>query len=376
MGGNSLRSFEAPQRADATSTRVGTRGRRWTIVSVAVVSVLASCAVTWAAATVFAAPQASSVSDTYTTATVRLGRVESSISLNVAASWTKTLVASNLASGTVTSVVMAQGAELETGSILYTVDLRPVVVAEGQVPAFRDIAAPLKGADVSQLQAMLTHLGLYDGKADGEAGTSTVNAIKRWQKALGVEPDGVVHRGDLVFVPSLPARLTLDPSAITVGKAVGGGEPAIFGLPGSPTFTAPVAQSQAAAIPAGAEVEITAPSGQTWTAVAGSQATSSDTPDTTVVELSGLAGGPICGEECGSVPTADKTLLPSRAITVKPTSGMVVPSAALSTRANGTITVTDAKGQRHVVTVVAAAQGTSVITGVPEGLHVRIPVTS
>ena len=49
-----------------------------------------------------------------------------------------------------------------------------------------------KGDKVIQLQKRLTALGFYAGSADGKLGSSTVTAVKAWQKAAGVKQTGTV----------------------------------------------------------------------------------------------------------------------------------------------------------------------------------------
>ena len=49
-----------------------------------------------------------------------------------------------------------------------------------------------QGTDVSELQAALKLLGYYMGKVDGVYSESTAFAVSRFQKAAGLNPDGVV----------------------------------------------------------------------------------------------------------------------------------------------------------------------------------------
>ncbi|CVK17831.1 hypothetical protein SPSPH_015490 [Sporomusa sphaeroides DSM 2875] len=49
-----------------------------------------------------------------------------------------------------------------------------------------------RGADVAAIQTQLTELGFDAGAADGDFGDLTVSAVKAFQKARGLEPDGVV----------------------------------------------------------------------------------------------------------------------------------------------------------------------------------------
>jgi hypothetical protein len=157
-----------------------------------------------------------------------------------------------------------RGRRVTQGSTIYTVDLRPVVVARGAVPAFRPIGDGTKGEDVRQVQQMLTDLGFYNGEVGGEAGSVTAAAIRDWQKSLGQEPTGVVEVGDIIFVPQLPARVSVDGKVVYPGASLVSGEQVLAGLPASPVFTVPATETQAAMMPSGTRVEITSPSGAVW----------------------------------------------------------------------------------------------------------------
>jgi peptidoglycan hydrolase-like protein with peptidoglycan-binding domain len=49
-----------------------------------------------------------------------------------------------------------------------------------------------QGTEVSELQAALRLLGYYTGKVDGVYSESTANAVSQFQKAAGLNPDGIV----------------------------------------------------------------------------------------------------------------------------------------------------------------------------------------
>ncbi|HWR07950.1 C40 family peptidase [Sporomusa sp.] len=49
-----------------------------------------------------------------------------------------------------------------------------------------------QGADVAAIQSQLNSLGFNAGAADGDFGDVTVNAVKAFQKARGLEADGVI----------------------------------------------------------------------------------------------------------------------------------------------------------------------------------------
>lgn len=346
------------------------RAPRWMIVVVLVV-VLAGGA-GWAAATVFRPIDDPLVETSFTYATVAPGEVSASLNLNTVAAWSPIPAAANTAAGTVTGVSVSPGDELSQGSELYTVDLRPVVVAAGAVPAFRAIGEGMTGADVAQLQQMLIDLGFLRGRADGDARAATATAIRAWQKSLDRPQTGTVELGDVVFVPALPTRVSLDTAIISRGMTVAGGEQVVRALPPTPGFTIPVTEAQAARIPAGTRVEITAPDGSTWEAAASEQRRD-PASQSVVVTLTPVGDGAICGESCGLVPVSGEVQLSSRIVTVAAVSGLVVPSAALVSDAAGAISVLDESGSRIAVLVKASANGMSVIEGASDGLRVRVP---
>ena len=350
------------------------RRRRWLSgLGVGVVVLLVGAGIGWAGATVLTPAQDVLDSTAFTYVEVVPGEVGSSISLNTAAEWTPVPVGSNQASGTVTTVRVGPGDEVKQGSVLYTVDLRPVVIAEGAIPAFRALASGASGSDVTQLQALLKAIGRYSGPADGRFGYGTSVAVKAWQKSLGVYADGVVQLGDVIFVPSLPTRVALDATVIERGASVTGGEPVVTGLPPQPTFTVPVTDSQASLMPIGTRVEI-ANGELVWEGFVVDHESHPERGTTVILE--GKDGASICGEDCGTIPVTGQTLLLSKIVTVETVSGLVVPSAALLSAADGTVSVIDAEGVNHPVTVLTSARGMSVIEGVSAGMKVRIPAAS
>lgn len=113
--------------------------------------------------------------------------------------------------GTVTKLP-AVGQVTELGKELYRVDDQPVVVFIGATPLFRALDAPgLKGSDVAVLMENLAALGYQVGArprdpAKAELTPVVVDALKRWQKAQGVEQTGVLQPGR-VLVLDRPMRV-------------------------------------------------------------------------------------------------------------------------------------------------------------------------
>ncbi len=330
--------------------------------------------IAWAGIVVFAPADEVLDETPYTYVEVTEGEVGSSISLNAVASWETMPAGTNQASGTVTSVELIGGTAVNAGDVLYRVGLRPVVVAAGSVPAFRALDVGANGADVQQLQAFLASEGLYGGAQDGDFGWRTAQAVREWQAGLGVDDDGVVRLGDLIFVPELPARLSLDPKVIARGATLGGGEQAISGLAPHPSFEIPVAGAQASLIPVGTTVQIRADDAS-WSAIVSEQIPANDSDEVRLL-LVGPDGGSICGDGCAGIPTEGQSRFPSEVVTQAPVRGVVAPSAALISGPDGEVSVVDQSGVSHPVTVAASAKGMSVVEGVPAGTRVRIPASA
>lgn len=339
--------------------------RTATRLLVLVAIVTGAAALGWWAGTTVASPPEDPIEPVaeieYTVAEGEVGR---SLSFGAVAEWDRTLVGRNQAPGVVTEVV-ADGTPLAAGAVTARVDLRPVVVAQGDVPMFRDLARRASGPDVVQLQALLTELGFYAGELDGVFGAGVRSAVQAWQDSMGVEDDGVVRRGDLVFVPELPARLVVA-SDLEVGTPLSGGEPLLFRLAPAPVFAIRLAPEQRDVVPLDADVRVAYPDG-VWDAVIASV---SEPLDEGILELALTApdGGPVCGDECAEwVAIEGRTVLGAE-IVVEPTvAGPVVPGAAIRTRPDGAPYVVLDGGAEQEVTVLGASDGLAVVDGVEAG---------
>ena len=346
---------------------------RWAGIGWAVPVAIVAGVAGWALHAVLSPPDDVLSASDYAVVRVQPGTVSHSIRLNTSVEWSAELVAPNQAAGTVTTVGWQSGKRAEPGDTLYTVDLRPVVVAEGDVPAFRDLSSGARGDDVAQLQRLLADLGYPVWAEDGVFGWALDSAVRSWQRDLGLTPDGVVRRGDVIFVPELPTRLSLDPE-LAVGTNLTGGEPAVQVLPPAPTFTIVLPEAQARLVTPGMPVEINYPGG-TWSAEIGEvrRGTGSDGPGGMSAILTSEAGADICGDDCDEITIDAETLLDSTIHLVPETTGLTVPAAALATTAAGQTVVVLESGELQPVTVVTAARGMAVVEGVADGARVRIP---
>lgn len=347
------------------------RGRRAArAVTLMAIALVVGVGLGWAGHRVLAPPPAPVDDSATTLVEVTPGQVSSSMQLTALARWQPEPAGTNLAAGTVTSVSVTAGQEVRDGEVLYSVDLRPVVIARGQTPAFRALAPGTSGDDVAQLQNLLTNLGLYRGPVAGRFSAATTAAVRAWQRSLGVTADGTVQPADIVFVTDLPVRVVLNTDVVSRGARLGGGEAVLSRLEVSPTFTLPVSETQADVMPTGTPVRIAAPDGATWLAVSGAR---TDDGEQTVVSLDPVGPDPICAAACADLPVGVETRLSTEVVLVPETIGLRVPSAALSTRSDGTVVVVGEDGEAHEVTVTTSARGMSLVEGVPEGLLVRVP---
>lgn len=105
------------------------------------------------------------------------------------------------APGTVTAIVAA-GTTLASGDVIAVVDDGPVVLIDGEVPAWRTMSSGDLGADVAQLEFALDELG-FNGDADvtvdDEFTAATAAMVESWQEAIGAPVTGRVELGTVVF---------------------------------------------------------------------------------------------------------------------------------------------------------------------------------
>jgi peptidoglycan hydrolase-like protein with peptidoglycan-binding domain len=126
--------------------------------------------------------------------------------------------------GTITGLPDS-GATVDRGKPAYKVDNLPVVLMFGSLPAYRPLAEGTEGADVKQFEQNLAALGYKGFTVDEEFSATTTTAVKKWQKALGLEETGMVDLGRVVYVQ---AAVRVDTLKAAVGDSA---------APGSPVYT-------------------------------------------------------------------------------------------------------------------------------------------
>lgn len=343
------------------------RGRRFVAVAALVLAVGAAGG--WSLRTVAGAPPATTAPGFALVGAVE-GEVAQDLTVAVSLTWPQQGAVTTRAAGVVTRLDSGSGSTVDQGTVLFRVDERPVVVAVGEVPAYRDLGAGDRGEDVAQVQRMLAHLGHLRGEPTGRFGAATTSAVRAWQRALGVPVTGTVGLADVVFLPHLPAAVAYE--GVEVGALLAEGDGAMRVLAPAPDFSVTLSQLQASMVRPGAAVTIPRDDGADWSAVV-DVVHPGDDEQPARAALSGIDGLPVCTDRCDTLPVGDE-IAPLRAtLTVlAPVAGVTVPSAALAADAAGTYVVA-ASGARIPVTVRASAQGTSVVEGIAAGDEVRLP---
>lgn len=299
------------------------------------------------------------------------GTVGRSLQLSATASWPSAVALTTRVDGVVTSLdATSAGADgaVAPGATVMTVDLRPVVVGVGTVPAFRDLGAGASGADVAQLQGLLSTLGYFPGAPDGTFGATTATAVRAWNRARGLPNDPVVRAGDVLWVDQLPARLR-PAQGVVVGSSLAAGDSVFDVLAAVPQVRISLQDEQLDLVAVQAAVTITPSAGAPWSGVVA--ATGRDENGLAYADVTGPDGGAICGGDCSLIPAAGSTALAAEVEVLAPVTGAVVPAAAIGTDGDGSPFVLLADGTRTAVEVLVVAGGRAVVTGVVAGDVIR-----
>jgi peptidoglycan hydrolase-like protein with peptidoglycan-binding domain len=79
------------------------------------------------------------------------------------------------------------GTKIKEGTVLMTVNGRPVFALGGSVPMYRALGPGTSGDDVTQLQKALKRLGFDPGAISGTYGQGTATAVADWYKSKGYD---------------------------------------------------------------------------------------------------------------------------------------------------------------------------------------------
>jgi hypothetical protein len=163
--------------------------------------------------------------------------------------------------GTITSLPQA-GATISRGEALYGVDDQPVIVFYGSSPLYRTLALPTdstpppEGPDVTVVSSNLKALG-YKVPAGDTFTQALSDAVKKWQKKIGMAQTGTLGVGQIVVFPGA-VRI----NAIQGQLGDSAAEPVLAVTPTDKVITVPVAATNLTGIATGNKVTITLPNGR------------------------------------------------------------------------------------------------------------------
>jgi peptidoglycan hydrolase-like protein with peptidoglycan-binding domain len=109
--------------------------------------------------------------------------------ISIAPSALKTNSAGNNVAGLITTLPSIN-TQFKEGDVLLTAGGRPVLILQGDIPAYRDMVPGVWGKDVMQLEQALARLGVDPGPPDGKYDERTSAAVAKWYEAAGYEPFG------------------------------------------------------------------------------------------------------------------------------------------------------------------------------------------
>jgi peptidoglycan hydrolase-like protein with peptidoglycan-binding domain len=152
------------------------------------------------------------------------------------------------------------GLTVERGQPVFRVDDRPVVLLYGPLPVYRTLAAGTRGADVRQLETNLVALGYVGITVDDDFTAATANAVKRWQRNVGLGVTGTVAPGQVL---DAAGGIRVDSYTLHVGDPAAGEVLRYTGTTRQVTARLPIGQQQYAS--PGGRVQLTLPDGRSTT---------------------------------------------------------------------------------------------------------------
>ncbi len=164
--------------------------------------------------------------------------------------------------GTVTRLP-AVGSVLKRGQALYELDgRRRGIVLYGARPLWRTLRPGMSsGADIRQLEQNLRAMGLLNKRyVDPTWDSHTTRAVKRFEEREGLQVDGILEPGDVLFVPE---AVRVDEHKVDVGARVGPGTPVLGGTTARRTVTVDLEVSKLELLPVDQAVTLELPDGTT-----------------------------------------------------------------------------------------------------------------
>jgi hypothetical protein len=397
--------------------RHGRRGRRGWVVAGVVIVVAAAAVGAALASGAFrgSGNQAAGASSGYQTGTATVTRqsltsqTEEDATLGDAGTWSvaapsssssSSSASASAGSGTFTWLPQV-GQVIRQGQQIYGLSGSPVVLLYGSVPAYRDLSEGLTGADVTELNRDLVHLGYATRAALGPRSgwdyysAETAYAVEQLQTRLGLTVTGTLPLGQAAFLPG-PALVTGLGSTTSLGGQATAGSVVLTATSITPTVTIDLDPSLQSEVKDGDQVSITLPDGTITPGVVTQVGRVASTPSSgSSSSSSGQSGGSSNSSASGSGAATITVLvalthpkaggkLNQAPVTVTITTGSVssaltVPVDALLAEPGGKYAVeVTGPGGHHLVTVTPgmfddAAGKVQVSGNLTPGQHVVVP---
>lgn len=324
----------------------------------------------WAARELLSAPEDTQERPSYALVFATEGTLGRNLNVAAQAKWKASSTLLGRQPGTLTSIPGGREGKVDAGDVLYTVDLQPVYILPGQVPAFRDMSKGLEGEDIKQLQAFLFDYYHWDLMPDGKFGDSTETLLKYWQKDNGLEVTGIIPAGQILFTPQLPVHVSWEDD-VHVGSELAVGTALVKVFSDTPTFTMPLPEGQLRAAHEGDSVELEY-EGHHWQAKIG-VITENIEEHSLVATLEPIEGHErICESECESIPAAGVKGINATVVLVPEERGTQVPINAIRVNAQGKTLIVDEDGTQHPVEVRVSVGGQAIVDGIPAGMRIRV----
>lgn len=161
-------------------------------------------------------------------------------------------------SGIVTGVPVG-GAVIAAGQELFRVNDTPIILMHGNLPVWRAFSEDMtNGADVLQLETNLAALGFFGRTPDAQFTWHTIDAIKKWQKSLGLEQTGMIEDGRIVFSPTdvriQSAKAAVgDPASAAIVSVTGTSKEVVVYIDTADQAIAPTGKSVTVVLPGGVQ---------------------------------------------------------------------------------------------------------------------------
>ncbi|MFE6734723.1 peptidoglycan-binding protein [Microbacterium sp. NPDC057650] len=246
--------------------------------------------------------------------------------------------------GTITSLPKI-GSVIGAGGQLFRVDDTAVLLFRGSLPMWRSFQSGMTdGVDVLQLEQNLKSLGFFGREPDREFGWSTADAIKKWQKSLGLERTGSIEMGRIVF-STADVRVAAHKAA--VGAPAGA---SVLGVTGtSKQISAEVDPDLRAVATVGSTVRIVLPNGEETTGKITSIGTPTEQDDQTSGEKKLKLPLTIVLDDPKAADGLDDVTVNVIITRVKAEDALQVPVLALLARPGGANAVEVQRGKKNKV---------------------------